>query len=90
MVEGVYRDTNLNVKSTPLTTFIAKGVKPSLSKICFGLFDDEKRCWAGMFTLFDDMLQEGRFSEYVIDKNGTLFVDAEHPWWVKDTTTWLI
>lgn len=60
--EGVHKDINTAITYTPLTTFIAKGITPSLSKIGFGLYDDENRCWAGMFTLFDDMLKEGRFS----------------------------
>jgi hypothetical protein len=33
-----------------------------------------------MFILFEDVLQEGRFSEYVVVNNATLFTDFDHPW----------
>jgi hypothetical protein len=54
--------------------------KTSLDKTGFSRYDDDNYFWKDMFTKFEDNLNEGYFSEYIVEKNATLFSDAEHPW----------
>jgi hypothetical protein len=78
--EGVYLDIGKWITPEKVNQFVGRNTKTSLDKTGFARYDDDNFFLKDMFKKFEDNLNEGYFSEYIVDKNAILFSDAEHPW----------
>ena len=78
--EGVYISRSVTASAVSLKQFVGRNAKLSLEKTGFAIYDDKHPFWGKMYPLFDEVWQEGRFSEYVVDKNASLLADTKHPW----------
>ncbi|EFX66992.1 hypothetical protein DAPPUDRAFT_331487 [Daphnia pulex] len=77
--EGVYLDIGKRITPVKVNQFVGRNTKTSLDKTGFARYDDDNFFLKDMFAKFEDNLNEGYFSQYIVDKNATLFSDAEHP-----------
>jgi hypothetical protein len=82
--EGVYNCANITMtKPVSMPNFMTRNVKPSLKKSGASTYNDEKRpFWNSSYKQYEKFFKTKQFSEYVVDYNGTLFADPDHPWLV--------